>query len=75
MIVHVSFVHHGEGGEAHVSVSSPFIFNKLSAYADNLDEVVMEGLNGLLINVKKKKVVQSYGYTKDCGLYIEHYGG
>ena len=75
MIVQVSFVHHGEGEEAHVSVSFPYYFEHMSGYADNLEEVIMDGINSLVIDLDIKKVIQSGGYTPDRGLYIENYGG
>ncbi len=75
MMVKVTFIHHSAEGKLHTSVASPFLFDALSSFADDMSMLPHEGLSHVVIDADNRCVIQAGGYSGDRGLYIETYGG
>lgn len=61
------------GGRQHTSGTFPTTKSTLVLMAENADVVNLEGVNNVVFDKDKRRIVQAGGYTPERGLFCDMY--
>lgn len=74
MIVSATPIFYDTNGHQHIKVTVPVFWDRLTEEGYNTDEIRdVDSINGVVINIDEKKIIQASGYTRERGLFCDMY--